>query len=192
MTTDDVQILFADLQPELLSGSRTVEPAQLARAAGVLAEVGRILRLPMVFSLAPQDGKPAGILPELARYMTPANTFSRGPASPFLDPPTVAALAASGRRTLVISGFSGEVVVLHAALDGLAAGYAVQLPLDAIGSQSERTESAILRQIERAGGVSTSIWTLVSRLEPDFQQPPGSQVFEMMKTLATPLAAGAR
>ena len=93
---------------------------------------------------------------------------------------------------LVISGFSGEVVVLHAALDGLAAGYAVQLPLDAIGSQSERTENAVLRQIEQAGGISTSIWTLVSRLEPHFQLPPGREVFEMMKTLGSPLAAGVR
>ncbi len=186
MITSDVQILFADLQPELLQGSRTVEPARLAQAAGVLAAVGRILDLPMTFSLAPQGGRPAGILPELAGFMTAANSFSRGPASPFLDAPTAEAVAANGRRTLVISGFSGEVVVLHAALDAIAAGYAVQLPLDAIGSQSQRTEDAVLRQIERAGGVSTSLWTLMSRLEPDFQHPPGQLTFEALRTLGAP------
>jgi hypothetical protein len=53
MITRDVQILFADLQPELIRGSKTVDPAKLAHAVGVLAQVGQILGWPMIFSLTP-------------------------------------------------------------------------------------------------------------------------------------------
>lgn len=62
--------------------------------------------------------------------------------------------------------------------------------VDAIGGQSERTENAILHQVERAGGVSASNWTLASRLEPDFQHPPGELAFEVTRTLRAPAATG--
>lgn len=181
MKTNDVQLLFADLQPDLIVGSRTVEPDALAGAACVLAEVGRVLRWPMTFSVTSHGGKTAEVIPELAAYATAENTFWRGPAGPFLDPNTVAALAGNDRSALVIAGFASEVVVLHAALDALKAGYQVEVPLDAVGSMTHRTEKAAIRQIERAGGVTTSIWTLVSRLEPDFQASPGREVFNAMQ-----------
>jgi hypothetical protein len=43
-------------------------------------------------------------------------------ADPFLDRATVASLAASGRKTLVIAGFATEVVALHAALSAIGVG----------------------------------------------------------------------
>jgi hypothetical protein len=183
MMTADIQLLFADLQPELVAGSRTQAPERLALAAGVLARVGAILGWPMTFSVTSHGGKPANVIPELAGHSTAANTFWRGPAGPFLDPSTVHALAGHGRRTIVLAGFASEVVVLHAALDALAAGYSVQAPLDAIGGMTERTEQAAIRQIEQAGGVTTSIWTLVSRVEPDFQNSPGREAFLAMQQL---------
>lgn len=183
MKTADIQLLFADLQPELVAGSRTQAPERLALAARVLARVGAILGWPMTFSVTSHDGKPANVIPELAGYATAEKTFWRGPAGPFLDPSTVQALARHGRRTIVLAGFATEVVVLHAALDALAAGYAVQAPLDAIGGMAERTEQAAIRQIEHAGGVTTSIWTLVSRVEPDFQNSPGREAFLAMQQL---------
>jgi hypothetical protein len=183
MKTEDVQILFADLQPRLVAGSQTVAPDRLSLAASVLAKVAGILHLPVTFSVTSHGGEPADLIPELAEFATQEATFWRGPAGPFLDPATAAALKGTGRKTLVISGFASEVVVLHAALDAIGAGYSVQLPLDAVGGMSERTESAALRQIERAGGVATSVWSLISRLEPDFQHPPGSEAFAAMQPL---------
>lgn len=48
---------------------------------------------------------------------------------------------------------------------------------------SERTENAALRQIERAGGVTTSVWSLISQLEPDFKHPPGFETFAALQPL---------
>lgn len=183
LRTSDTQLLFADLQPELISSSLTVSPDMLAKSVGALAAAAKILGLPMTFSVAPQGGRAAHVIPELAPFANAGNTFSRTPASPFLDAPTVAALAAHKRSTLVIAGFAAEVVVLHAALDGLEAGYAVHVPVDAVGSRSARTESAVFEQINRAGGVATSIMTVMTRLEPELTRPPGSDALAALKVL---------
>lgn len=183
LRADNTQVLFADLQPELISSSLTVAPDALAKAVGALAAASKILGLPMTFSLAPQQGRAAHVIPELAAYADASNTFSRTPASPFLDAATAAALARHKRTTLIVAGFAAEVVVLHAALDGLQAGYQVQVPVDAIGSRSNRTESAVIDQINRAGGVATSIMTVMTRLEPELTRPPGSDVLAALKVL---------
>lgn len=178
MNPDDVQILFAHLQTSLVAGSRTVPPDALAGAATALTDVGATLGLPMTFAVVPERGD---LVPGLKRQATEATTFPRHAASPFLDPATRDALAASGRKSLIVAGFATEVAVLNACLDAMAAGYAVLVPVDAVGGLSERTEAAALRQIERAGGVVTCVRSLTSRLAPDFAVPPGSDVFAILQ-----------
>jgi nicotinamidase-related amidase len=101
--------------------------------------------------------------------------------SPFFDEATRAAIAATGRRHLVIAGFATEVVVLNAVRDALAAGYQVLAPVDACGGMSSRTEDAAFRQIEAAGGVTTSVVTLVTSMVPDVGTDLGRQVLEILQ-----------
>ncbi|HWX14072.1 MAG TPA: hypothetical protein VNY06_04300 [Methylocella sp.] len=51
-----VQVLFADLQQGIIARSRTNPPEELASSAGVLAEVAKLLRLPIHFSLEAAGG----------------------------------------------------------------------------------------------------------------------------------------
>ena len=46
-----VQVLFADLQPQIVARSKTNTPDALARSAAVLAQVARLLQLPMHLSV---------------------------------------------------------------------------------------------------------------------------------------------
>ncbi|KQW32820.1 cysteine hydrolase family protein [Acidovorax sp. Root402] len=177
-SVQDVQVLFADLQPQLIQSSRTVPPHVLCARAGALAKSARILGIPMTFAVVPLAGQAGKLIDELAEYATPDITFSRVVASPFMEPGIVARLAANRRRTLVIAGFTAEVAVLQAAMDGIAAGYKVQVTLDAVGSQSERTEAPSIRQIEMAGGTTTSVLSLVAQWAPDFSRPPGSETIK--------------
>lgn len=179
----DIQLVFADLQPELIAGSTTTTPASLAAAAAVLAKAGRILSLPMTFCVVPVRGQSAQLIPELVEYSTPANTYVRTITSPFLEPRIVQKLHANNRSTLVVAGFSAEVAVLQTALDGIAEGYSIVVPVDAVGSRSSRTESTSLRQIELAGGVVTSVLSLLTRLAPDISKEPGIEVFKALGAL---------
>jgi nicotinamidase-related amidase len=107
--------------------------------------------------------------------------FPRMSASPFSDHATAQAMRAHDRRTLVIAGFATEVASLHAALDAIKMGYAAQFPVDANGGMSARSDDAAFRQIERAGGVTTSVVTLATTLAPDFATNPGTQVLQRLR-----------
>ena len=178
-----VQVLFIDLQPLILPRSKTNPPDALARSAAVLARVARLLHLPMHLSVVPDGRQPAALIPELARELEGMVQYPRLSANPFVDEATRAAIAATGRQHLTIAGLPTEAVVLHAVRDALAAGYRAYVPVDACGGMSARTEDAAFRQIEAAGGVTTSVVTLVTAMVPDFGTDLGRQAFGILHSL---------
>ncbi|MDR6774084.1 isochorismatase family protein [Azospirillum sp. BE72] len=180
---NDVQVLFADLQTSLVAGSRTTSPSNIGRSAGALAKVARILKLPSIFSVVPERQGEPQLISELEPFAVPANTFERTFVGSLMDARTADAIAASGRRTLVIAGFAAEGVVLQTALDALNSGYRVQLAVDAIGGLTQRSEDAALRHAEFVGAVPTSVVSLATRMTPDLFHTPGSEVFAAIMPL---------
>src|SRR5580704_11370022 len=81
-----VQVLFADLQPQIVVRSKTNTPDALARSAAVLAQVARLLHLPMHLSVVPEGGQRPELIPELARETEGVAQYLRLSASPFLGP----------------------------------------------------------------------------------------------------------
>jgi hypothetical protein len=178
-----VQVLFADLQPQMVARSKTNTPQALGRSVAVLAQVARLLHLPMHLSVVPEGEQRPELIPELARETDGIAQHPRLSGSPFLNEATRAAIAATGRQHLIIAGFATEVVVLHAVCDAIAAGYRAYVPVDACGGMSSRTEEAALRQIEAAGGITTSVVTLVTALAPDASTDLGGKAFGILQSL---------
>jgi len=179
----DAVILFADLQPALVANSVTNPPKLVEAGAGALARAAAILEIPMIFSVVPEDGGPPTHLPALADHADPSKSFTRQCASPFMDDAFVAALEATGRRTLVLAGYSTEAVITLATLDAIERGYKVVIALDAGGARSARTEDAILRRLERAGATVTSVADVVMTAAPDFSTSPGRETFAAIHEL---------
>src|SRR5690348_2005082 len=92
LNKDDVQILFADLQVELVSRSKTTPPLALASSVSVLARVARLLEIPIILSVVPVGGRTPELIPELAKETIGVPQFLRTGAN--LDERTKKALAA--------------------------------------------------------------------------------------------------
>ncbi len=72
------------------------------------------------------------------------------------------------------------------ALDALAAGFGVQVAIDACGGIDPRTEDAAWRRIVQAGGVTTSSTTFIAELAGDFSTELGGKTLGIMyETLAS-------
>jgi hypothetical protein len=57
------------------------------------------------------------------------------------------------------------------------------VPEDACGGFSSRTEEPAFRQVEAAGGVTTSLVTLVMALAPDATTDLGGKAFGILQSL---------
>jgi nicotinamidase-related amidase len=179
-TAATVAVVFLDLQTEIVKNNRTC--AALDAHAGALAKLAALHQLPVIASSVPPGGDYlATVLDPLAGVRPMPRTFT----SAFADRPTADAIAATGRRTLVLAGVASEIVVQRTALDALVAGYAVFVAVDACGGVSARTEDAAWRRITQAGGTTTSVTTFAAELAGDFTSELGGKTLGVMyETLA--------
>lgn len=181
-----VQLLCADLQDSTVALSATNSPAAIRRSTDTLTRVANILGVPVTLSMAPRPGGP-GVIAELTEALPDAVVNIRSGPGCFDHPGTRDAIRATGRRVLAICGVTTEMVVLSAALDALAEGFEVYVVVDASGGLSARSEDAALRQIESAGGRSTSVASLVSEMVRDFTTERGREVISAIHRHATPV-----
>jgi len=176
-TSENAAVLFLDLQQEIVKNSRTVSTDRLTRAAGVLAKLAALHRVPTFLSAVPPGG---AYLESVTSVLPGSLPRDRMQTTAFSDPGLVDALRDSGRKLLILSGVASEIVVQRTALDALAAGYAVQIAVDACGGVDARTEEAAWRRIQASGGVTTSVITFCAELAGDFTTPTGGATLGLM------------
>jgi nicotinamidase-related amidase len=168
-------VVFLDLQEEIIKNNRTCE--RLAGNAEALAKLAALHGLPAIVSAVPPGGP---FLPGILAALPGAQPFFRTVTSAFDDAATAEAIAGTGRRTLVLAGVASEIVVQRTALGALAAGYRVQVAVDACGGVSARTEDAAWRRITQAGGTTTSVTTFAAELAGDFGTELGGKTLGIM------------
>jgi Isochorismatase family len=174
---ESAAVLFLDLQDEIVTNSRTVSIDRLKRTTGALAKLAGLHQLPTFLSAVPPGGR---YLDSVTSVLADSRPRDRTQTSAFADAGLVDALRASGRTVLILSGVATEIVVQRTALDALAAGYYVQLAVDACGGANARTEEAAWRRILAAGGVTTSVITVAAELAGDFTTPTGGATLGLM------------
>lgn len=144
-------LLIVDLQTRLLPAidraDRVVaRTAQLVRGA-------RLLDLPVV-ATEQVPAKLGPTIPALAEIL-PARlaktTFHAGGADGIWD-----ALAAPRVRHVALAGIEAHICVAQTALELLARGFTVQVPVDAVGSRFASDREVALRRLERAGAILTT------------------------------------
>jgi nicotinamidase-related amidase len=84
------------------------------------------------------------LVPELARYVPPAEVLDKRAYSPWTDTDLEARLRRRHVDTLVISGAETEVCVLATVLGAVDRGYRVVLAADALCSSADSTHEALL------------------------------------------------
>jgi nicotinamidase-related amidase len=181
----DTVILFADLQAGIADLTQTNPLPRLKTAVLALAKLAKLFEMPVVVSgVQGEDGSPAAIVPEIAQALGELPTHHRTTCDSLLNPEILAALEATGRRTLLISGVATELAVQLPALTASDLGYKVFVVIDACGGMSERTEQAALARIAHAGGTTVSVMTLAGEIAGDFRDPKAQQAIAILYEMA--------
>jgi nicotinamidase-related amidase len=181
----DAVVLFADLQAGIVELTQTTPISRLTAAVSALAKVAKLFEMPVVVTgVQGQDGSPAKILPEIAQALGELPTHHRTTCDSFLNPEILAAIEATGRKTLLISGVATELAVQLPALTACDLGYKVFLVLDACGGMSERTEQAALLRVAKAGATTVSVMTLAGEIAGDFREPKAQQAIGILYEMA--------
>lgn len=183
---DDAVLLFVDLQAGIVELSKTISLQRLKKGVLGLAKLAGIFGIPAIVSGVPaQDGSSPTMIPEIAEGTGKCPVQPRTTADSFRNDAIVAAVKATKRQTLLISGVSSEVAVQLPALTAADMGYRVFVVADACGGMSERTEQAAFQRIGNAGGALVCVMTLAGELAGDFRTAQAQSAIGVLYEMAT-------
>lgn len=183
---DDAVLLFVDLQAGIVELSRTIALDRLKKGVHGLSKLARIFGIPAIVSGVPgQSGAAPTMIAEIAEGVGEYPVHLRTTADSFRNDAIVAAIKATKRKTLLISGVSSEVAVQLPALTAADMGYRVFVVADACGGVSERSEQAAFQRIGNNGGALVSVMTLSGELAGDFRSAAAQSAIEVLYEMAT-------
>jgi nicotinamidase-related amidase len=159
---DSAQLIVVDVQEKLC---RAMDPKVLEKLTGnisILLDTAAELGLPAIAT--EQYVKGLGeTVPALKEKLTKPSlekmSFSCCGGEGFLE-----ALAATGRRQVIITGMETHVCVLQTVLELLSNGYVVHLVCDAVMSRRKENWKTALKTLAAAGAVLTSTEAVLFQL----------------------------
>jgi nicotinamidase-related amidase len=182
ITPQNAVLALIDYQPEQYAGVSSMPHDELLANVTLLGEVATAYELPVVLSTVYVRHGMGATNPELRDALPGVPEIDRTTMNAWEDPEFRAAVAATGRRKLIIAGLWTEVCVAFPALDALREGYEVYFVADAIGGVSTTAhESAVQRMIE-AGAMPITVLALGCELQRDWGRPGADRLRQAMRS----------
>ncbi len=182
-TAQDSAMLLIDHQVGTMLLVKNIPYEVVKQNAIALAKTAKILNMPVVLTSSQEGNMQGALLPELQEIL-PAAFAARvqraGIVNAWNDPNFSAAVAATGRKNLIMAGVTTSVCLVYPALSAIEAGYNVQAVMDASGSPSELAEEVSRRRMENAGTILTATDSIIAELAQDWSTPTGNQLIQVL------------
>ncbi len=168
LTRENAAVVFVDHQVGLYSGVRDIALAELKHNVVALAKAARVFKLPLVVTTTAARSMWGPTIPELAEALPPdLEIIDRSTVNAWDEPRVKAAIQATGRKKLIITGISTEVCLAFPAISATAEGYDAYAAIDASGTFSQAKREAGLLRMQQAGIIPMDYATAVIRILAD-------------------------
>jgi nicotinamidase-related amidase len=182
-TPENSALVLVDYQVGTLQLIRNSSSDQSLRNAVMLAKAAKAYGMPIVLTTSQEDhiqGSLAPALQHVAAEAYKSRVQRVGIVNAWADPNFSAAVAATGRKKLIMGGVTTDICLIFPSISAVQAGFDVQAVMDASGSSYEIQEEMSRRRMERAGVVLTTTNTIIAELVQDWSSPQGSELVMLL------------
>ncbi|KUY75204.1 hydrolase [Burkholderia cepacia] len=162
LTPHNSQIIFIDQQPQMAFGVQSIDRQTLKNNVVGLAKAAKAFNIPTTITTVESDSFSGYTYPELLDVFPNQKTLERTSMNSWDDQKVRDALAANGRKKVVVSGLWTEVCnttfALCAMLEG---GYEIYMVADASGGTSKDAHDFAMQRMVQAGVVPVT-WQQVA------------------------------
>jgi nicotinamidase-related amidase len=154
LTPKNSQLLFIDQQPQMAFGVQSIDRQTLKNNVVALAKAGKIFGVPTTITTVETEGFSGNTYPELLAVLAENKIIERTSMNSWDDQNVRDALAATGRKKIVVSGLWTEVCNAMFALDAMREGsYEIYMVADASGGTSMDAHKYAMDRMVQAGVV---------------------------------------
>ena len=176
LTRDNAVLLIVDHQVGLYTGIRDIDTMQLKHNIIGLAKAVQALKIPIIVTTT-TERMWGPMIPELQEALPGNHHIERTTVNAWDDPRVVAAVKATGRKKLVISGISADVCLAFPAISALTDGYSTYAVVDASDSfTKEQSDLGVMRMVQ-AGVIPVGYSNVAVEILGDNAAPEASAVY---------------
>lgn len=170
LTPADCALLLIDQQAGLAFGVGSIDRQTLLGNTVALARTAVVFGLPIVASTSASKVYSGPLMPAIHAVIPDVQPIERRNMNLWEDTAAQAAVAATGRKRLLISGLLSEACVSFCALSAQADGYDVYVVADACGGLTATSHELALRRLQDAGVRLTSWIQVLLELQRDWSR----------------------
>lgn len=168
LTPDNAAIALIDFQPAMYQGVQSHDRLTVMHNVQTLAKAAKLFNLPTIITTVAKDSFSGPFMPEVTDMFPDADIIDRTSINSWLDPNFRAAVAATGRKKIIIAGLWTSACVSFPTLDMLKEGFEIYVPTDACGDTSPEAHERAVERLIQAGAVPITTWQSVFELQQDW------------------------
>lgn len=173
---NDAVLLLLDHQTGLFQTVNDIDVDDLRRNTVALAKIAEQAGIPIIYTASEPNGPNGPIMEELPEVAPNAIYVGRkGEVSAWDNADFVAAVEATGRKTLIMAGVWTSVCVAFPALQAQADGYNVLAVMDASGDVSKLASDAAMLRMANGGVQPVTTNTVLSETHRTWNRPDAPQ-----------------
>lgn len=178
LTPQNSAFILIDFQPVQVQSIASIDRQELLNNITGCVNAAKLYKLPIVHSTVNvQTGLNRPPVPQVANVLKEYPTYDRTSINSWEDVEFRKAVKATGRKKLIMTALWTEACLTFPALDALAEGYEVYVPVDAVGGTSTTAHEAALRRVEQAGAKLISTVQLFCELQRDWSRSETAKQF---------------
>ncbi|QNP40713.1 hydrolase [Lysobacter solisilvae (ex Woo and Kim 2020)] len=163
---DDAVMLLIDHQSGLFQVVQDMPMPALRKHVAALAKMATLSKIPVITTASVPQGPNGPLIPEVHQNAPHAQYVARrGEINAWDNPDFVAAVKATGRKTLIIAGTITSVCMAFPAIAAVYDGYKVFAVVDASGTYSKMAQEISLARVVQAGVVPMDTAAVASELQ---------------------------
>lgn len=152
LTPDNSQLIFIDHQPQMAFGVQSIDRQTLKNNTVALAKAAKIFDIPTIITTVETESFSGHTYPELLAEFPEHPLLERTSMNSWDDQKVRDALAATGRKKVIVSGLWTEVCNNMFAFSAMAeGGYEIYMVADASGGTSKDAHDYSMQRMIQAG-----------------------------------------
>jgi nicotinamidase-related amidase len=175
-------LILIDFQPQMTFGVANIDRQTLFNNVILLAKAAKIFNVPTILTTVETKSFSGNMWPQILDIFPDQEPVERSSMNSWEDAKLVEAVAATGRKKLIMAALWTEVCLTFPALEALQAGYEVYAVEDASGGTSVAAHNAAMRRIEQAGVVPVTALQVLLEYQRDWaRKDTYNAVIEVVK-----------
>lgn len=183
----DTVMLLIDHQSGLFQTVADMPMPVLRNHAAALAKMATLSKIPVITTASVPQGPNGPLIPEIHENAPHAKYIGRkGEINAWDNPDFVAAVKATGRKTLIVAGTITSVCMAFPVIAAAYDGYKVFAVIDASGTYSKMAQEITLARVVQAGVVPLDTAAVASELQKTWNREDAQEWAQVYTKILPP------